>query len=116
MRAKAPAAPDAALDRLRAICAGFPGTEEKLSHGTPSFHVRGKHFAMFVDDHHADGRMAGWCKAARDGQRVRVSCAPNHVFVPPYVGVRGGVGVPRARPDTESIDLAILLEQGWAGI
>jgi hypothetical protein len=33
--------PDAALERLRAVCFGFPGTEEKLSHGSPSFFVGG---------------------------------------------------------------------------
>ena len=35
---------DAALSRVRAVCHGFPGAEEKLSHGAPSFHVRGKMF------------------------------------------------------------------------
>jgi hypothetical protein len=106
-------APDRALDRLRAVCAGFPGAEEKLSHGTPSFHVRGKLFATFVDDHHADGRIAVWCKAAPAEQRARVAEAPERFFVPPYVGVKGWVGVRLDRPDT---DLAILLERGWADI
>ena len=46
---------DAALVRVRAICYGFPGAEEKLSHGMPSFHVRGKMFVNFVDNHHAAG-------------------------------------------------------------
>jgi hypothetical protein len=109
-------APDAALDRLRAVCAGFPGAEEKLSHGTPSFHVRGKLFATFIDDHHADGRLAVWCKAAPEEQRARVAEAPERFFVPPYVGVKGWVGVRLDRPDTDWIDLAILLERGWADI
>jgi len=101
---------------LRAICAGFPGAEEKLSHGTPSFHVRGRMFAMFVDDHHADGRIAAWCKAALDEQHARVADSPDRFFVPPYVGVKGWVGVRLDRPDTDWIDLAILLERGWADV
>jgi phosphoribosylglycinamide formyltransferase-1 len=71
---------------------------------------------MFVDDHHADGRIAVWCKAAHDEQRTRVSDAPDRFFVPPYVGVRGWVGVRLDRPDSDWIDLAILLERGWADV
>jgi hypothetical protein len=116
MKGKAVSSPDAALDRVRAVCAGFPGAEEKLSHGAPSFHVRGKLFAMFADDHHADGKIALWCKAELGDQRARVAEAPDRFFVPPYVGVRGWVGVRLDRPDTDWIDLAILLEHGWEAI
>ena len=111
-----PSASDAALERVRAICLGFPGAEEKLSHGAPSFHVRGKMFVNFVDDHHADGRLAVWCKAMPDDQRRLVASAPDRYFVPPYVGVRGWVGVRLDRPDTDWIDLAIVIEQGWTEI
>ncbi len=108
--------PDAALERLRAVCIAFPGAEEKLSHGTPAFHVRGRMFVMFVDDHHADGRLAAWCKAMPSEQRALVATDPDRFFVPPYVGVKGWVGVRLDRPNTDWIELAILLEKGWSEI
>ena len=37
-------------------------------------------------------------------------------FVPPYVGVRGWVGVRLDHPHTDWIELAILVEEGWASI
>jgi hypothetical protein len=107
---------DAALERVRQICTSFPGGEEKLSHGAPSFHVRGKMFVMFVDDHHADGRLAVWCKATHETQSKLVRTDPERFFVPPYVGVKGWVGVRLDHPRTDWIDLAILVEEGWTSI
>ena len=44
------------LDRVRAAALDLPETEEKLSHGQPTFFVAGKQFAQFRDNHHGDGR------------------------------------------------------------
>ena len=110
---------DAALDRVRDICLGFPGAEEKLSHGAPSFRAggpRGKMFLMFVDDHHADGRIAVWCKSSHEAQRRLVGSDPERFFVPPYVGVSGWVGVRLDVPSSDWIELAILVEEGWTSI
>ena len=52
---------EALLTRVRAICHDFAGTEERLSHGAPWFHVRGKGMLTFANDHHGDGRVAVWC-------------------------------------------------------
>jgi hypothetical protein len=109
-------AADAALERLRAICLGFPGAEEKLSHGAPSFHVKGKMFVTFVDDHHGDGVLAAWCKATPEEQRRLVASAPDRFFVPPYVGVRGWVGVLVSHPETDWIGLALIVEEGWVSV
>src|ERR1700722_11747400 len=98
---------DAAYARVRAICLGFPAAEEKLSHGAPSFHVRGKMFLTFVDDHHGDGRLAVWCKATPEEQRRLVAGNPARFFVPPYVGVKGWVGVNVDAANADWIDLAI---------
>ncbi|MGO8994484.1 MAG: MmcQ/YjbR family DNA-binding protein [Polyangiaceae bacterium] len=107
---------DAALSRVRAICYGFPGVEEKLSHGAPSFFVRGKMFLGFVDDHHADGRLAVWCKCTFDRQRALVAAAPDRYFVPPYVGVKGWLGARLDRPTTDWVELAIIVEEGWLSL
>jgi hypothetical protein len=107
---------DAALERVRAICMAFPAAEEKLSHGAPSFHVRGTMFLSFVDNHHADGRLAVWCKSSLEEQRRLVAEDPDQFFVPPYVGVKGWLGVRLDRPSTDWIGLAILVEHGWAAV
>jgi len=109
---RAPAA-EAALDRVRKMALAFPRTEEKLSHGSPSFFVKGKMFMSFVDDHHGDGRIAVWIKSTMDDQKRLVKENPEVYFVPPYVGVSGWVGARLDRPKTDWIDLAIVVEEGW---
>jgi hypothetical protein len=82
------------LDRLRRICLELPEVEERLSHGAPTFFVRGKRpFVMVLTDHHADGRFAIWCAAGEGIQGLLVDADPERFFVPPYVGHRGWLGV-----------------------
>lgn len=85
---------DETLGRLRAICLALPEATEKLTWGEhPTFRVRDKIFALHVDDHHGDGRVAVWCKAAPGVQGMLVGADPARFFVPPYVGHHGWVGV-----------------------
>ena len=82
------------VERLRQICLELPETTERLSHGAPTFFVRGKRaFLMVLDDHHGDGRFAVWCAAADGVQQMLVEADPDRFFVPPYVGHRGWLGV-----------------------
>ena len=82
------------LRRLREICLALPETSERLSHGAPSFFIRGKTcFLMLLDDHHGDGRFAIWCPAPAGDQQLLVDADPEKFFVPPYVGHRGWLGV-----------------------
>ncbi|MEZ4390182.1 MAG: MmcQ/YjbR family DNA-binding protein [Polyangiales bacterium] len=107
---------DELLRRVRAICHDFAGTEEKLSHGAPFFHVRGKGMVIFARDHHGDGRVAAWCKSTLDEQQRLVREDPEAYFVPPYVGVSGWVGVRLERPDTDFAALAVLVEEAWRAV
>ena len=85
---------DAALREVRRICLDLPEVTERLSHGSPTFFVRGKKtFVMFVDDHHQDGRLAIWCAAPPGAQEQLVEQEPSRFFRPPYVGGRGWLGV-----------------------
>ncbi len=111
-----PSPSDIAYAKVRGICLGFPAAEEKLSRGAPSFHVRGKMFLMFVDDHHDDGRLAVWCKSDLEEQRRLVAENPVRFFVPPYVGVKGWVGVMVDPARADWIELSILVEHGWASV
>ncbi len=85
---------EAALRRVRKICAALPEVEERASHGAPTFFFRGKKsFVSFHDNHHGDGRLAIWCRAAPGVQAQLVDEEPERFFVPPYVGPSGWVGV-----------------------
>jgi len=82
------------LEQIRAICLDLPETSERLSHGAPTFFVRGKRaFLMVLTNHHGDGRFAIWCAAGEGMQRMLVEADPERFFVPPYVGHRGWLGV-----------------------
>lgn len=81
------------LERVRRICLAMPETWEKLSHGEPTFFVRKKVFAMFANNHHNDGRIAVWCPAPPGFQAMFIEAEPDKFFKPPYVGVRGWIGI-----------------------
>jgi hypothetical protein len=81
------------LRRVRRICAAMPEMTERLSHGEPTFFVRKKVFAMFANNHHYDGHIAVWIPAPPGLQAVLIQDAPETYFKPPYVGVRGWVGI-----------------------
>lgn len=81
------------LDHLRPICLSFPEVTERLSHGEPTWFVRGKKTFVTYADHHHDDRVAFWCAAAVGRQGAMVAAAPERFFFPPYVGHRGWLGV-----------------------
>lgn len=85
--------PDQRLDRLRQICLALPEVTERLSHGEPTWFVRGKKaFVMYADLHHGD-RLAIRCAVPDGAQDVLVTADPRRYFVPPYGGGRGWLGV-----------------------
>jgi len=82
------------LSRIRELSLALPEASERLSHGAPTFFVRGKRaFLMVLTNHHGDGRFAVWCAAPEGMQTVLVEADPEKFFVPPYVGHRGWLGV-----------------------
>jgi hypothetical protein len=99
------------LERVRKICVSLPECEERLSHGEPTFFVRKRVFAMFANNHHGDGHIAIWIPAAPGAQEAMVEEAPDTYFRPPYVGVKGWVGVELARVGDDA--LASLIRESW---
>ncbi len=82
------------LPRIRKICLGLPEVTERLSHGEPTWFVRGKKtFVMMDTNHHDSGHIAIWCAAPPGVQSQLVGEEPKRFFVPPYVGPRGWLGV-----------------------
>jgi hypothetical protein len=89
----------------------MPECEEKLSHGEPTFFVRKRVFTMFANNHHGDGHIAIWIPAAPGAQEEMIAEAPGTFFRPPYVGVKGWVGVELARIGDE--ELTELIRAAW---
>jgi hypothetical protein len=105
-----------ALRRIRKICLGLPEVSERLSHGAPTFFVRGKRaFLMVLTDFHGDGRFALWCAAPEGMQRMLVEADPERFFVPPYVGHRGWLGV-RLDQELDWDELAGIAEDAFAQV
>ena len=104
------------LARIRKLCLALPEVSERLSHGAPTFFVRGKRpFVMVLTDHHGDGRFAIWCAAAAGMQSMLVEADAERFFVPPYVGHRGWLGV-RLDHGVHWDELAGILEDAYAEI
>ncbi len=81
------------IDRVRERCLALPDTSEKLSHGAPTFFVKKKVFVMFANNHHNDGHIAIWIPAEAGVQEALIGANPKAFFRPPYVGVKGWVGI-----------------------
>jgi hypothetical protein len=78
---------------LRALCLALPEATERLSHGEPTWFVRGKTTFVNYANHHHDDRLAFWCAAPDGAQEALVVNHPGRFFRPPYVGHRGWLGV-----------------------
>ena len=104
------------LGRIRTICLELPETSERLSHGAPTFFVRGKRaFLMVLTNHHGDGRFALWCAAPEGIQQALVDADPERFFVPPYVGHRGWLGM-RLDRALDWDELAGIVEDAYAEV
>jgi hypothetical protein len=107
--AKAAADP---IGRLRAICLALPDTSEKVAWGEPTWRVRGRLFAQLDNHHHGADHLAVWLPAPLGEQEALVKADPARFFRPPYVGIRGWVGVRiDGRPSWTQV--AALVEQAY---
>ena len=76
----------AALDRVRQAALDLPETEERLSHGQPTFFVAGKQFAQFRDNHHGDGKTVVCVRVGGlDEQAMLLEAAPDTYSRPTYL-------------------------------
>jgi hypothetical protein len=97
------------IARVRRLCLALPDTSERLSHGEPTFFVHNKVFVMFANNHHNDGHVAVWLPAPPGAQTAILESAPEVYFKPPYVGVRGWIGIELSRVSDESLSFHINL-------
>jgi hypothetical protein len=81
------------IDRVRRLSLELPEATEQEAWGEPTFRVRKRIFVMYAGNHHNDGRVAVWLNAPIGVQEMLVRHDPETYFVPPYVGVKGWIGV-----------------------
>jgi hypothetical protein len=97
--------------RARRICMALPEVEEKEAWASPTFRVKGKMFAMYLNNHHGDGRIALWLKAGLGVQTMLVEAEPEKFFIPPYQGPFGWLGVNMDR--TSDAEIEFHVRQAW---
>ena len=66
---------------------------------------------MFANNHHNDGHVAVWIPAPPGLQASLIKTSPETFYKPPYVGVRGWVGIELDRISDE--DLASHISEAW---
>jgi hypothetical protein len=74
------------LIKVRDAALELPGTEERTSHGQPTFFVAGKQFAQFRANHHGDGRIVACVRiSSLDEQATLLEAAPETYSKPAYL-------------------------------
>ena len=74
------------LDKVRQAALELPETEERRSHGQPTFFVAGKQFAQFRDDHHGDGKTVVCVRVSSlDEQAMLLEADPETYSRPAYM-------------------------------
>ena len=74
------------LGRVRAAALALPETEERLSHGQPTFFVAGKQFAQFRENHHGDAKTVVCVRVSSlDEQAMLLEADPSTYSKPAYL-------------------------------
>ena len=74
------------LAKVREAALELPGTEERLSHGQPTFFVAGRQFAQFRDNHHGDRKTVVCVRVSSlDEQAMLLEAEPEIYSKPAYL-------------------------------
>jgi len=74
------------LNRVRQAALELPVTEERISHGQPTFFVAGKQFAQFRDNHHGDAKTVVCVRVSSvDEQAMLLEADPGIYSKPAYL-------------------------------
>ena len=102
------------LSRVREEALQLPDTEERLSHGQPTFFVAGKQFAQFRDNHHGDRRTVVCVRTGgADEQAMLIESDPHTYSRPAYLGPSGWVAVNLAGDSVDWDHVAERITQSW---
>ncbi|MGH7315271.1 MAG: MmcQ/YjbR family DNA-binding protein [Candidatus Rokuibacteriota bacterium] len=95
------------MGRIRLTTCTSP-RKRKVSHGEPTFWVGGRMFAAFDNHHHGAPHVGVWLAMPLGAQEALVYQDPKRFFVPPYVGVRGWIGVRLdGRPSWKTVEQVV---------
>lgn len=103
----------ALVERLRGVCLALPEVTERLSHGEPTWFVRGTKSFVMMSDHHHDDRVGFWCAAPPGVQAEMVEAEPTRFFRPPYVGGRGWLGVHLDIGDADWHEIEVIVREAY---
>lgn len=102
------------LNRVRASALSLPETEERLSHGEPTFFVAGKQFAQVRDNHHGDGKAVVCVRTSGlDEQAMLIESDPATYSRPAYLGPSGWVSINLADDRVDWDHVADRIAMSW---
>jgi hypothetical protein len=103
-----------ALDRVRAIAIELPETEERLSHGQPTFFVAGKQFAQFRDNHHNDHKTVVCVRTSSiDEQAMLLESDSETYSKPAYLHHAGWISINLAGDGTDWDHVGDRIAASW---
>lgn len=107
---------DPGLARLRELCLGYPGAEERVSHGRPTFRA-GKIFVAFGGSEKLrpgeHRRVPSACIFKADEAELPALDEDDRFFVPAYYGPSGFRAVDLAAPDVDWQEVAELVDTSY---
>ena len=102
------------LERLRAVALQLPESEERVSHGQPTFFVAGKQFAQFRDNHHGDGKTVVCVRTSSlDEQSMLLESDPATYAKPAYLHPSGWISINLQRNDIDWDHVADRIAASW---
>jgi hypothetical protein len=102
------------LEKVREAALELPETEEKLSHGQPTFFVTGKQFAQFRHNHHGDGKTVVCVKTSSlDEQAMLLESDPDMYSKPAYLWPSGWVSINLAGDKVDWDHVADRIAASW---
>ncbi|WP_443477781.1 phosphoribosylglycinamide formyltransferase [Novosphingobium aerophilum] len=109
--------PEWLLERVRERAMALPEADEIQSHGMPCFGVtKGKKFAYFTSNHHADGRTALLVKiSGPDEQAMLIEQDEERYFRPAYFG-DGWIGIRLDLGENDWDAIGTWLARSWRAI
>jgi hypothetical protein len=101
-----------ALQNVRQAALELPETDERLSHGQPTFFVAGKQFAQFRANHHGDGKTVVCVRVSSiDEQAMLIEAAPEIYSKPAYMPTWLSISV--ANEDVDWDHVSDRVAQSW---
>jgi phosphoribosylglycinamide formyltransferase-1 len=104
---------DAVLEQVRAIALALPETEERASHGQPTFFAAGKMFAQFRHNHHGDDRTVVIVKTGDPEEAVSLIENLPDLYSRPAYFRSGWVGINLEPADTDWDHVGDRIARSW---